>query len=89
MSEPFDPIIESTHCPTCGAAKGKDCIPIEEGERHSERLHLFMETAPYEYRLKQHLLDRAMLSKLGFAEEDLQETLWLTDKEISKLYGGT
>ena len=57
----MDLIIEHVACDICGAIKGQPCIPddgqnIEDiGRCHGMRMDDFMEFAPFEARLQEHL----------------------------------
>lgn len=72
-------IIKIIACPRCGAKSGFPCIPDEE-ENHSDRIHEFISSAPYEERLKAHFAVLQEMDEIGI--DHYNESLYLTDDEI-------
>lgn len=78
-------VIDNSQCPACGAVRGEDCRPDDEGV-HSARIHEFIETGSYLARREAHMEMHAGMKAAGLNISE-RESLFLTDEEVLGIYG--
>ena len=78
-------LIDHSRCPACGAVRGEECSPDDEGT-HSARIHEFIENGSYLARREAHMEMHAGLKAAGCKISE-RESIFLTDEEVLGIYG--
>ena len=78
-------LIDHSRCPACGAVRGEECSPDDEGTC-AGRIHEFIESGSYLARREAHMEMHVGLKQAGINTNE-RESLFLTDEEILDIYG--
>jgi hypothetical protein len=78
-------LIDHSRCPACGAVRGEECSPENEGT-HSARIHEFIMNGSFLARRDAHMESCAAMKAVGVSVDE-RYSLFLTDEEILGIYG--